>query len=67
MKDLSLKYMFKGAEWSTPNLPIRSTLKLNYDIFGNKVSKSYSFSQLILIFSYIFLQNSLLIRKRLER
>lgn len=45
MKDLYLKYMFKGAEWSTPNLPIRSTL--NYDIFGNKVSKSYSFSQLI--------------------
>lgn len=27
MKDLSLKYMFKGAEWSTLNLPIRSTLK----------------------------------------
>lgn len=62
MKDLSLKYMFKGAEWSTPNLPIRSILK-----FKLKVSKSYSFSQLILIFSYIFLLNSLLIRKRLER
>lgn len=27
MKDLSLKYTFKGAEWSTPNLSIRSTLK----------------------------------------
>lgn len=26
MKDLSLKYMFKGAEWSTLNLPIRSTM-----------------------------------------